>query len=87
MISIPYILFGLDVLTLKAQFGFSVTSWWRTVKRNQEVGGVPNSKHLSGLAIDLVLDNPSDNQAFIQAAQGLGLFVLDEGDHIHINQV
>ncbi len=64
----------------------SVTSWIRSPSRNKLVGGAVNSKHLIGLAIDIVLDNPADNFAFIQTAQSMGLWTLDEGDHVHVHE-
>lgn len=41
------------------RFGMSVTSAFRSLKRNQEAGGHPLSKHRTGEAWDLVLDTPS----------------------------
>lgn len=39
--------------------GIRVTSWYRTPEHNAEVGGVPNSFHLSGLAMDFGADTTS----------------------------
>jgi len=36
--------------------GCSVTSWVRSKAHNAKVGGVPNSKHVTGQAIDVVWD-------------------------------
>ena len=46
------VLFGL----FEADIGcdWTITSTHRSVEHNKEVGGVPNSKHLNGLAIDAV---------------------------------
>lgn len=65
-------------------FKFSETSGWRTEKHNKAVGGVENSKHLLGLAVDCVLDNPADEKAFCDIAKAKGLAFNPEGDHIHL---
>ena len=64
----------------------SVTSWWRSESRNKAVGGVHNSKHLKGLAVDVVLDPGADPGEFVEVAVKLGLRVLEEGDHFHIQE-
>lgn len=70
---------------LRCGYDFSVTSWWRSVKRNRAVGGHPKSKHLRGLAVDVVLDSPAaDKEGFVTDCVGLGLKAIDEGDHIHV---
>ena len=70
---------------LAASFG-TVTSIHRTVERNRLVGGVPNSYHLSGRAID-VARKPGITHAQIAAtlrSAGYNLVEsLDEGDHSH----
>lgn len=63
---------------------FSVTSWYRSVKRNAKVGGHPQSKHLVGLGLDIVLDDPKDKPTIIKMLNAFGLSALDEGDHLHI---
>lgn len=61
----------------------SVSSYLRTPERNAAVGGVANSLHLAGLAIDLV-----GSQADILAVAGLwrvlGLDAVVESDHLHL---
>jgi hypothetical protein len=63
-----------------------VTSTFRTVAHNHAVGGVPNSFHLLGRAID-VARRPGVKHAQIAAAlraAGYALIEsLDEGDHSH----
>lgn len=70
---------------LAAVFG-TVTSVHRTVERNRLVGGVPNSYHLSGRAIDIAR-KPGVSHAQIAATlrvAGYNLIEsLDEGDHSH----
>ena len=63
-----------------------VTSTRRSAARNRAVGGVPNSFHLRGRAIDVV-PRPGVRHADIAAAlrrAGFSLIEsLDEGDHSH----
>ena len=63
-----------------------VTSTYRSPEHNREVGGVPNSYHLLGRAIDIAR-GPGVNHAMIKAAyQRAGYTLvesLDEGDHSH----
>ena len=63
-----------------------VTSTWRSAERNRRVGGVRNSFHLSGRAIDIAR-RPGVSHAQIAAAfrnAGYRLIEsLDEGDHSH----
>ena len=62
----------------------SMTSYVRTIARNAIVGGHEHSKHLVGLAVDVVLDRKEDQGEFTLAAQRLGLRVIDEDDHLHV---
>lgn len=63
-----------------------VTSTLRSVEHNRAVGGVPNSYHLRGMAIDIAR-RPGVSHARIDAAlrsAGYRLIEsLDEGDHSH----
>jgi hypothetical protein len=59
--------------------GMTITSWWRSPWKNAEVGGVPDSKHLVGLAWDVV-PVTRENEAKLSA---LGLKVINEGNHLH----
>lgn len=76
--------FAEKIAVLRARYYFSVTSWWRTEKRNRAVGGAANSQHLNGLAVDVVLDDPKDQENFVADCAGLGLNVIVEGDHLHV---
>lgn len=69
---------------LQADTPFSVTSWWRTVARNKQVGGLANSLHLEGLAVDCVLLPGRSGEEFLRVAKILGLYGRVEKDHIHI---
>ena len=73
------------VASLGSEWG-RVTSTIRSVEHNRAVGGVRNSWHLSGRAIDIVR-RPGVTHAQIAAAyRNAGYYLiesLDEGDHSH----
>lgn len=49
------------------------------------VGGVRSSKHVEGLAVDIVLDNSfKDLTRLWELARGLCLQVIFESTHIHL---
>jgi len=80
---------GSGSLSAAARLGGSwgrVTSTLRTAAHNRAVGGVPNSYHLRGRAIDIAR-RPGVTHAMIAAAfrnAGYQLVEsLDEGDHSH----
>jgi len=74
-----------SVAAIGSQWG-RVTSTWRSRERNRRVGGVRNSFHLIGRAIDIAR-RPGVSHAQIAAAYrnaGYRLIEsLDEGDHSH----
>ena len=78
--------FKLAVVTLGQRHRFSETSGLRTAKRNKQVGGNPNSRHLLGMAVDVVLDenHKGPREALITDARRMGLVAVYEGDHIHL---
>lgn len=75
--------FNSVIRTFCKLFNASVSSGHRTVKHNTAVGGAANSQHLGWKCIDLVLDDWSNKNSAIKWLQQVGLFVLDEGDHLH----
>jgi hypothetical protein len=70
---------------IAASYG-AITSIYRSAEHNREVGGVANSYHLQGRAIDIAR-RPGVSHAQIAAAlnrAGLKMIEsLDEGDHSH----
>lgn len=76
--------FIMTIASLAIEFRFSVTSWIRTPRRNQRVGGVTDSLHLSGLAMDIVLDRQADRRHFCLRAKRLGLRVIIYDSHLHV---
>jgi len=59
--------------------GATVTSWFRSVGRNAEVGGAAKSAHLWGMAVDLI----PPTQAVLDAAKARFPVVIFEGTHVH----
>jgi len=66
------------------RFGCSVTGARRTVKRNTAKGGVAHSPHLFGLGADVVPDVEPDREEAIDVAARLGLRVIIESYHHHL---
>lgn len=71
------------ILCLCMQYDGSVTSWVRSKTRNTLIGGHANSFHLKGLAVDVVLDDRTKDQAFHDDVERLGYKALIESTHIH----
>lgn len=64
-----------------------VTSTLRSPEHNRAVGGVPNSYHLRGRAIDIVRAPGVSHQALTATFRNAGFQLvesLDEGDHSHV---
>lgn len=72
------------IVALSEKYQFFETSGRRTEKRNRAVGGNPHSLHLSGLAVDIVLDNHYEREALVSDVERLGLVAVPEEDHMHI---
>jgi len=75
------------IIALRCAHRFSITSWIRTREHNARVGGNPQSKHLLGLAVDVVPDEDVPRFLFLQSARTMGFHYLDEGDHIHLQML
>lgn len=78
---------GLDIASDAQQFsalGIPVSSTVRTADRNRQVGGVGNSYHLTGEALDIAPQNPQQKQQARQFWEGRGYQVIDEDDHLHV---
>jgi hypothetical protein len=71
--------------SLGSQWG-RVTSTWRSPEHNRRVGGVRNSFHLSGRAIDIARRPGVSHSQIAAAFRNAGYRLiesLDEGDHSH----
>ena len=62
----------------------SVTSYGRTRAHNAKVGGFETSRHLHWLAADVVYDEQMPISTRNALAAQLGLTVLHEDDHDHL---
>lgn len=72
------------IMSLRARFGLSVTSWLRSPIHNTAVGGVLGSLHTYGLAVDLVLDLGESKKDFAEACKRLGLHCIVYDSHFHV---
>jgi len=63
----------------------AITSWCRSKKYNRSVGGVEGSRHITCMAVDMVVPN-SQVEAFVEMGKLLGFRVLIESDHIHLEE-
>jgi uncharacterized protein YcbK (DUF882 family) len=50
-----------------ANIPFKITSGYRTKEHNAEVGGVPNSSHLIGVAADIAVSNGNERYIILNA--------------------
>ena len=77
------------IQALRTRFHFSVWSWGRSVLYNRDVGGVEDSMHLYGLAVDGGLDAGESAEEFEGAALRMGLVVIpiDGGYHLQVPRV
>lgn len=64
--------------------GANVTSWIRTPRHNLREKGVAHSAHLVGLGLDVTYDIPVDLAERRAWASRLGLRLLAEEDHDHL---
>lgn len=63
---------------------YRFTSGWRSEKQNERVGGHPRSRHLAGVAVDVVV-GAEGKPHLLQSARHLGATeIIDEGDHVHL---
>ncbi len=76
--------------TLEVEFPISQTSGRRTLEHNKKVGGSPASFHLSGRGRDYVWDKDTRLNriaTFTRRVKGLGLKLIPEGDHDHLQPI
>jgi len=78
------------VEALQQKWGLRVSSGYRTPTDNERVGGDPDSAHMLHLAVDLVGESLQDDESrrqIIEDALRLGLWILWEGDHLHLQGI
>ncbi len=94
-----YISFCVAIAQLAAACGGRQTSGWRSPTGNKEVGGHKYSRHMIGEGVDwtwsdeeLAASEVTSNdgiktngrERMIVMAPKVGLKVIDEGDHLHV---
>lgn len=72
------------VTVLCHSYDCRVTSGPRSIRWNKEVGGVPTSYHLSGLAADVAGFAQGQKNDLVSFCNRNGVLTVDEGDHIHL---
>lgn len=76
---------NLDIARERAGVPFIITSGFRTEEENKAIGGVSNSAHLIGYAVDLRILNGNQTARMIEALLSIPFFeVVIEKDHIHV---
>lgn len=78
----------LEALREWCGFPLVITSGYRSVHRNQEVGGAPNSLHLRGMAVDISTRSfsPSMLYKFIKGAFSVGFGgIIVYPFHVHLD--
>jgi hypothetical protein len=81
----PKTLIGLNQIRITIQKRFNTTSGYRSPEYNQEVGGVSNSMHLQGIAVDVTVPYQF-REEFYQAAKGAGFTAFGWGRNtVHID--
>lgn len=64
-----------------------ITSWFRSPLNNRAVNGNPDSQHLVGLALDIVLTRANPRLAIDEAAASFaefGFIAVPEPTHLHV---
>jgi len=76
----------LDIARGIAGIPFVITSGYRCPKHNKELGGVPDSAHIKGLAADIKTNNSRDRFKIISALLQVGFNRIGVGkDFIHVD--
>lgn len=76
--------FNEKIMMICMKHNCSVTSGYRTEKRNRMVGGHPDSQHLLGLAADIVPDDWDSADDIVFDCHRMGLIAIVEKTHVHI---
>lgn len=77
----------LEIARKKAGVPFSINCGFRCEKHNQEVGGVTDSAHCKGLAVDISARSDSDRFSIVSALLSVGFKrVLLYSTFIHVDE-
>lgn len=76
----------LDLARDRAGLPFVITSGYRCIEHNTEVGGVVNSAHLKGLAADIHVENPRARWIILKSLLSIGFCRIGIGrNFIHVD--
>lgn len=64
----------LELVRVRADIPFFLTSAFRCSAHNAAVGGVPNSAHVRGTAVDIKVNGGGQRHIIIKAAMELGVY-------------
>ena len=80
------ILHMLDAVRKEYGKPIKINSGYRTEARNKKIGGVPNSSHLKGLAVDISCKNSKDRFALVNLLLKAGFKRIGiAGSFIHVD--
>lgn len=83
---LPELVTKLDVARGLANTAFVITSGFRTPEKNKEVGGVEDSAHLSGKAVDIACVNSARRMRIVVALLRVGFRRIEIAKgHIHVD--
>lgn len=72
------------LMQLAGAFEFRITSYYRSPAQNLALKGQPSSPHLFWVGADVVLLEAHDKERFLADAPRVGLTVIEEADHFHL---
>lgn len=79
-------LWRLEVAASDCDVDFVITSGMRSIKQNRAVGGVVDSAHLKGLAVDLLARDSRSRYSIVKSLLRLGFRRIGvTGDHVHVD--
>lgn len=82
----PELIRKLDVARELAGTAFVITSGFRTQEKNAEVGGIFDSSHLTGKAVDIACSNSQRRMRIVSALLRVGFRRIEIAPkHIHVD--
>jgi hypothetical protein len=72
------------LLEIPWPYGTRVTSYYRSAESNRRVGGMPDSQHQLGTAVDLVAPFGEFDPFVLAQAEAVGLTLVPERSHLHV---
>ena len=76
----------LDNMRHRSNIPYTITSGYRSQEYNKKIGGVKNSSHCKGLAVDIAAPDSTTKYSIIEAALHFGIQRMGVGSNfIHID--